>query len=187
MKDNPVVKYSLTLFIITFVVGIVLSAVNLLTRDKIAAISAQQAEEAKAQVIESLNFDTLTDTAKQNVWTAVFDGDIVGYVVNEKPSGYGGEIDMYVGLDKDFTVTGVKIVSQSETAGLGAKADSEDFLGQYNGKTKGVSYSKTSSGDNQVQALTGATITTDAVTRGVADAIEDASALETEEEAKNNE
>lgn len=182
MKNNPIIKYSVTLFLITFIVGIVLSGVNLLTRDKIAEISAQQSEEAKAQVLDGIAFDRLADTTLENVWRAESGSDTVGYVVNEKTSGYGGEIDMYVGLDKDFTVTGVKIVSQSETPGLGANADSEAFLSRYIGKTKGVTYSKTNAGDNQVQALTGATITTNAVTQGVADAIETASGLEQGEE-----
>ena len=96
------------------------------------------------------------------------DGETVGYTATVKPNGYGGAITMIVGVSKDMTVTGVKITAMSETAGLGAKAQDEAFLEKYKGKKEDVSVVKGSAkADNQIVAISGATITTNAVTDGV--------------------
>ena len=69
-----------------------------------------------------------------------------------------------VGVDDGGSVTGVVILSHSETAGLGARADSPEFLGQYTGKSGTITVND---GDNAIDGLSGATITSKAVTTGV--------------------
>ena len=93
------------------------------------------------------------------------DGNIIGYTVKVSPSGYGGEISMMVGVNADLTISGVKILSLSETPGLGAKAQDEAFLPQFKGKNEKMALKK------DITAITGATITSTAVTLGVKEAI----------------
>ncbi|MDD4689214.1 MAG: FMN-binding protein [Eubacteriales bacterium] len=181
---KTIVKYSVTLFLITLSVAILLSYVNLLTRDKIAKISAKEAETARLEVVKSISYDDIITTDYDNLWIAKSNEAVKGYIVNEKSQGYGGEIDIYVGMDNSFNITGVKIISMSETAGLGTNAQSDSFLSQFIGKSKGVTYSKKTPDSNEIQALTGATVTTNAVCMGVANAIELASEVAAEEGQK---
>ncbi|MFR6344573.1 MAG: FMN-binding protein [Christensenellales bacterium] len=88
-------------------------------------------------------------------------GNTLGYCVSVAPNGYKGAINMNVGVKADGTLSGVRIGSNSETAGLGARVSEESFYGQYEGKTTPIVL-----GD-QVQAITGATISSTAVTTGV--------------------
>ena len=79
---------------------------------------------------------------------------------------------MAKGVDKDGKVTGVNILSHSETAGLGANAVKESFRDQFVGLVKGITVSKDKPGENSIDALTGATVTSRAVTKAVNAAIE---------------
>ena len=81
--------------------------------------------------------------------------------------GYGGDIDLMVGIDTSGKVTGVSILSISETAGLGMNAKNESFINQYMGKSGTIGVSKNGASDTEIQALTGATITSKAVTSAV--------------------
>ena len=97
-------------------------------------------------------------------------GETVGYVVNvTSHEGYGGDIDISVGIREDGTVTGIEMLSICETAGLGMEADTDSFKSQFAGK-KVDKFKYTKSGatvDEEIDALSGATITTNAVTNAV--------------------
>ncbi|MBE7021163.1 MAG: RnfABCDGE type electron transport complex subunit G [Ruminococcaceae bacterium] len=93
------------------------------------------------------------------------DGNLKGYTVKVSPSGYGGEISMMIGVNTDYTVSGVQILSLSETPGLGAKAQDEAFLTQFTGKNDSMELKK------DINAISGATITSTAVISGVKEAI----------------
>ena len=94
-------------------------------------------------------------------------GDTIGYVFKTSAKGYGGDIDLMVGIDTSGKVTGVSILSISETAGLGMNAKNESFINQYIGKSGTIGVSKNGTSDTEIQALTGATITSKAVTSAV--------------------
>ena len=100
------------------------------------------------------------------------DGNVLGSVVVNVAKGYGGDISVMTGVDKDGKVTGVNILSHSETAGLGANAVKESFRDQFVGLVKGITVSKDKPGENSIDALTGATVTSRAVTKAVNAAIE---------------
>ncbi|KEI13012.1 electron transporter RnfG [Clostridium novyi B str. ATCC 27606] len=98
-----------------------------------------------------------------------------GYAIKVGTKGYGGEILMMVGINKDGKIGGIKILAHNETPGLGAKAPEKEFSGQYDKKSieKSLKVVKTKpSADNEIEAITGATITSNAVTKGVNDAVE---------------
>ena len=93
--------------------------------------------------------------------------DVAGYVVSvTDKNGYGGDIQITVGIEKDGTVSGVSILEIHETAGLGMRATEPEFYEQYAGK-KTEAFTLDGSGDGKIDALSGATITSKAVTGAV--------------------
>lgn len=98
------------------------------------------------------------------------DGSQLGFVVTVTTSeGYGGDIQFTMGVSEDGTLNGISILSIGETPGLGMKADTEEFKSQFVGKNAEVlRYTKTgAAADDEIDALSGATITTNAMTNGV--------------------
>ena len=96
-------------------------------------------------------------------------GSTIGYVITvTTKEGYGGDIQFTMGVREDGTVNGISLLSISETAGLGMRAD-EVLKPQFAGKqVEKFSYTKSgATADNQIDAISGATITTNAVTNGV--------------------
>ena len=163
-----VLRLTLTLFLITTIVAGLLGLVNYVTADTIAEQIAQKAENAMRQVLEADSYEPL-DVPGESAVTAAYRAGDRGYVVRVAPNGFGGAIDMMVGVDVSGAVTGVAIVSQSETASLGANCTREDFRAQFTGKTGTLSVSKDG---GEIEALTGATVTSRAVTEGVNTALE---------------
>ncbi len=83
--------------------------------------------------------------------------------------GYGGNISFLVGVNTEKNIEGISILSINETAGLGLEAKNEKFLAQYIGKGRTefvVNESDITKGNN-IDAMSGATITTNAITKGV--------------------
>lgn len=163
-----VLRLTLTLFLITTIVAGLLGLVNYVTADTIAEQIAQKAENAMRQVLEADSYEPL-DVPEESAVTAAYRAGDRGYVVRVAPNGFGGAIDMMVGVDVSGAVTGVAIVSQSETASLGANCTREDFRAQFTGKTGTLSVSKDG---GEIEALTGATVSSRAVTEGVNTALE---------------
>lgn len=184
MKNNEVLRLGLILFTITFTVTLVLALGNLITEDKIEALNQQSQEDARRAVLadaaefEQINIEGLGQgeyESVQNIFVGKADGDVVGYCVGVAPNGYGGAIEMIVGIDKQLKVTGMNIVNFSETPGLGAKAAEEAFKDQYKGKGGSEPLNVIKNGtpkENEIVAISGATVTTNAVTDGVNTAIQ---------------
>ena len=97
-------------------------------------------------------------------------GSTLGYVLSlVDPEGYGGDISFMMGIRLDGTLNGISILSIGETAGLGMNADTDAFKSQFaNKKVEKFTFTKTgSTSDSEIDALSGATITTTAMTNGV--------------------
>ncbi len=159
-----ILRLTLTLLLITAFVAAALAGVNAITKDKIAAAQKAKADAAKMEVLPGYDsFREVTFTADDKVKAVYVPEGGEGYVAEVVVAGFGGDITMMVGV-KDGTVCGVAIVSQSETAGLGAVAADDNegakFRGQFAGKNKPMEI-----GD--VDTITGATITSKAVMNGV--------------------
>ena len=115
-----------------------------------------------------------TNATVDEVYSAVMDGSEAGYVITvTDKDGYGGDIQITVGIMSDGTVNGISFLSISETAGLGMKAKEADFKDQFKDKNvEKFTYTKTGeSGDDMIDAISGATITTNAVTNAVDSAL----------------
>ena len=188
---SKIIKNALILMAITLVAGLALGFVYDITKEPIA----EQEQKAKAEAYEAVfpdaatletipEIEDVTADAREvldakgltqedilEVMLAKEDaGNTLGVVMNiTTHEGYGGDINFSMGIQKDGTVNGIQILSISETAGLGMKAAEEDFYGQYAGKkVDSFAYTKTgASADNEINAISGATITTNAVTNGV--------------------
>ena len=145
-----------------------------MTADKIAVLNQEKTAASMEQVLPADSYTPLDYSGSQTEVAAVYQAGDQGYVVEVTPAGFGGTIDMVVGVKTDGTVSGVAIISMSETSGLGANASKDSFRSQFTGKSGELAVTK-DGGD--IDALTGATITSRAVTRGVNTALQVAAQL----------
>ena len=167
-------KLGLNLLIISAVAALLLALTNSVTASTIAQRNEQANAEARKLVLESAqDFEQVKVSEIYEAKDA--SGNTVGYTLKVLPSGYGGTIELMVGIDSaKGQVSGINVVSNSETAGLGAKATNPEFSDQYKGKPlEELSVLKNGTpGDTEIKAISGATITSTAVTNGVDAAIE---------------
>lgn len=174
-----ILRLALTLLVITAVVAVALAGVNSITAPKIEQLNAEKTQQAIEAVLPG-GFDTqITDyTDDTGLVTNVYSG-ANGYAFEVTPAGFDNTITMMVGVDHDGKVLGISIVSHTETSGLGAVAAAstsagESFRGQFVGMSGSVSVTKDG---GEVDALTGATITSRAVCTGVNAALACAASL----------
>lgn len=158
-----ILRLTLTLLLITAVVAGLLAFVNELTAGKIDELTRQKAEQAMREVLPAQDYTPLDAALPQGVTEAYRAGD-AGYVVRVAPNGFGGAIDLMVGVRADGTVNGVAVIAHSETASLGANCTREEFRAQYVG---GAGPFAVGQDGGTIEALTGATVTSRAVTDGV--------------------
>ncbi len=177
-NENPVVL-SLVLLIISVLVALLLSFTNSITKEKISENKVKEQNEALFEVLpDAKDFEKVEfgeNELVKTVYEAKSGNTLVGYCVNVTPSGYGGVLDIMVGINSDMTLSGIKIVSHSETPGLGAKSTDESFTNQFENKKTDVPLGVIKSGtpkDNEIVAISGATITSTAVKNGVNAAID---------------
>ena len=167
MDSKNIVKLGVILLLICVISTALLAAVNMLTLPVITENNLKNQELAKKEVLPDAE---IFEAMGENVYKGLKGDEIVGYTVTVAPKGYGGKIDMMVGINKDKTVSGIKIINMSETPGLGAKAQDMNFTEQFKGKNKDLSLKKSQAGENEITAISGATVTSTAVTKGVKEA-----------------
>ena len=172
---NKIVKNTLILTLITVIAGVLLGAVYEVTKTPIAQSQETAKKEAWQAVFSDVKLDDFKaeDVDQKAAVNATIDevctaGD-AGYVITTTDKdGFGGNIQITVGIKKDGTINGVSILSISETAGLGMKATEPSFYNQYvNKQADKFVVSKDGGDGEQIDALSGATITSRAVTGAV--------------------
>jgi electron transport complex protein RnfG len=175
---KKIVLPALALTLICLVCAAALAYTNGLTAPIIEKLAQDQQKQAMQRLLPAAaDFGEektvkLEDGTELNYYRATdSDGKSAGYIVLSAAEGYGGEIAVMSAISAEKTVLGVELLSLSETPGLGMKAQDETWLGQFAGKVLGVGVSKGSADGNQIQAITGATITSTAVTRAVDQAL----------------
>ena len=170
MKTGSIASYilrlALTLFTITAVVATALAGVNSITAPAIDVQNAQKTQNAIELVLPGGGEEV--DFPETDLVTKVYGSDL-GYAVQVTPGGFDNTITMMVGVDKAGNVLGISIINHTETAGLGAVAAAgtpagESFRGQFVGQSGSVSVTKDG---GEIDAITGATITSRAVCAGV--------------------
>ncbi len=155
MKE--IVKYGFTLGLICFISSSVLVAVHAVTAPKISQ-AREKGEQAalKEALPDCVDFKACMEDGKISYYRGVdSSGNLKGFVVISSGKGYSSDIQVMAGLNTNLEIINVKILSQDETPGLGSRVTSPEFLGQFKGKVA----------DNfeGVQAISGATISSNAV------------------------
>ena len=188
-----IIRVAGTLTAICLVVSALLGGVNAITADKIAAINQANTEASLNAVSEGADefapialTDAMTATASAagakltEAYTVKAAGEAVGYAFKVVASGSQGNIEMIVGVDADNAVTGVSIVSNKETAGIGSKVMENNALPSGTGvldQFVGMSGAGGLAVGKNVDAISGATVSSKGVTKGVNAALAVAEAL----------
>lgn len=188
MLKSKAFKNCLALLLITLVAGLALACVNEITTEPIASAEYKAKMQAYEVVFKDAEFKELDNadallekgnkaidssaTVDEVLMAVDKNGNTIGYVMSATSSaGYGGNVKIAVGIScESDTITGFTVLSHSETAGLGARCTEDEFKNQFAGKIAGIiEYVKGggASGDNQIDAISGATITSNAVTEAL--------------------
>lgn len=197
--NKGIIHDALILFVITLIAGLALGAVHDITLEPIAIAQKAQATatykevfaeaasfgeemavtpEESAQAVEGKNFGKVTVDGYMDALDA--SGQVLGHIVMATSAdGYKGPVQVAVGIDQDGKVLGIGFLSIDETPGLGMKAKEPAFKGQFAGK-KVEEFAVTkvgASGDDQINAISGATFTSLATTNAVNAAVAYAAGL----------
>lgn len=156
------------LLLICVAVGGALGVVNGMTEGPIAQQAVEAANAARrASFVDADSFEEMELAADSGVdacYMAMKDGQLAGYVAQVTVTGFGGPVEIHVGMDLDQTITGINVGGSqfAETPGLGDKARNPEFMEQFVGLSI-----PTQLGSDGLDAITGATITSGAVSSGV--------------------
>ncbi|WP_427338963.1 RnfABCDGE type electron transport complex subunit G [Caloranaerobacter sp. DY30410] len=179
---GDIIKLGLILLLITSIAALVLGFTHDMTKDVIASVENQASEVARKEVLplaesfKPLDEKILNEIISENpsireIYSGYSEnGSLVGYAIKTATPGYGGDVEVITGISLENKVTGIKVVSHKETPGLGANATQPKFQNQFKDKDASkelVVVKGSPSSENEIQALTGATITSKAVTKGV--------------------
>ena len=188
-RKNSIVYTVISIFLIGTISGLALGAVHDITKKPIEETAEKNKKEAFAEVFpgdykyitnEDIDIDA-ANTEADGLYSAKADIDeivdvksgnaVVGHIlIVTAHDGYAGDIEMAIGIDSEGIITGVNMLSIKETTGLGMEAkDDPSFTAQYVGK-KVDSFAVTKTGavsENEIDAISGATITSKAVTNAV--------------------
>lgn len=174
---NEVIKYGIILFVITAVSTGIVSAIFNITNPIIEKQKIEKDNAARTSILPSAKeFEKVEQDFGGNileVYKGLDGSETVGYTIKTIAKGYGGDIEITTGISSDSKISGVSLGTMSETPGLGAKAKDEAFISQYTGKeVKEIKVIKNAvPKDDEISAIAGATITSNAVTSGINEAI----------------
>ncbi len=164
------VKIVVVLTAICVCVALLLAFVNNITKDVIAETAAKKQSDAILALFDGMDCEKKTavyDLDGTPIYAVMRDdGVLLGYAVQSIGTGFGGEIKTMVGFNLAGKVIGVKIISMSETPGVGSKTQNEDFLARYIGKSETLTV-----GEN-FDGIANATISSKGVTEAVNKAID---------------
>lgn len=172
MKD--ILKLGVTLFAICAVSALILGVTNNITASVIEDRNIQASNKSRQIVLSKADEFKQLEGINSDIVVEVYEGlkgkDLIGYTIKTAPKGYGGAVEVMVGISIDGKITGVDIGNHSETPGLGSKATEPEFKNQYVDKDVENSLlvvKGSASNDNEISAISGATITSNGVTSGV--------------------
>ncbi len=150
MKE--MVRYGSTLAIICVVASASLAVMNSVTKSKIIAQGLAEEEASLKDVLPRGTRFEPVKSGNEIIYYKGYDKDnkFSGVAFKASGKGYSSTIETIVGMGKDGTITAIKILSQNETPGLGARVCEADFTGQF--------ARRNIQGLSQIQAITGATI-----------------------------
>ena len=169
VSGKLIAKPAIILLLIAGIAAGILGVVDSVTSGPIAYQNELATKNALVAVFpEGADFQPIeveAGAAAASAYTAVdAGGNTLGYVVEVLPSGFGGAIDLMVGVDTTGAVTGISVLSMAESPGLGARCTEDWFVAQFAGQTSPVAVTKDG---GSIESLTSATITSRAIANGV--------------------
>ena len=172
-KESTLKNMLVALLVITAVSGGVLGFIYALTKDTIAEVDKKKNAAAIAEVLgtdENTQLDTITCDGM--LYNLAYDvqGNFLGAAIKSASNGFGGKIELMVGIMADGTINKISVLSQSETPGLGANMTNGKFKGQFNGKNPNAFSLKVKKDGGDVDAITASTITSRSFLRAVVQA-----------------
>ncbi len=161
---------AIVLVCICLITSLALAATYNVSNPTILANQKKSADEARLEVLPSGDSFTQYDgKLAAGVDECYIADNKSGMAVTSEYKGFGGAVTVMVGIDNSGKITGVKVTEHSETPGLGTKAMTADYLSQYKGVSEAAAgYIKD---DANIDAITGATITSNAVYCSVGEAL----------------
>ncbi|MFH1789378.1 MAG: RnfABCDGE type electron transport complex subunit G [Candidatus Altiarchaeota archaeon] len=179
MNGNGLLRQAMTLALVAGLCGIILGAAYTTTKPRIDFIKDEELKNSLTQVLPEASDFTLRNAPGNQTYFAGYAGDkFVGYAFTVESAGYSSVIEVLVGVDGDGTVLGAKVLGQQETPGLGARIaevrvgeDKPWFMAQFEGK-RGV-HLRLSKYGGSVDAITGATVSSTAVSEGLFKGVSD--------------
>lgn len=186
--NKRIVHDALILFAFTLVLGLLLAVVYGITKDPIEKVNYEKTQAAYKEVFEEadsfeayadFDADAANELVTENGYSDEIEdvqvakdasGNALGYVITVTAKDASqSTITFSVGIQADGTVNGYSITDISETPGLGMKAQEEEFYGQFEGKLVDsfTVVKSTPSADNEIEAISGSTITSKAMANGV--------------------
>ncbi len=187
-KENytEVLKPIIVLLCICIIIPFALAGTNLITRDRIAELEKNTATEQMQELFPKSDFKALKDD-KGEYHIAQKEGELLGYIFNEKGKGYGGDVAVMVAINTDGTVKAIRVLDASgETPGLGQNIKKTNFYEQF----EGLSKIRDDRDNSEIVPVSGATISSRAVKTAVGNALERFSKMDiktAEEEVKADE
>ncbi|HOB19411.1 MAG TPA: RnfABCDGE type electron transport complex subunit G [Candidatus Atribacteria bacterium] len=171
---HDMLKLGFRLFIITVIATFALALTNMLTAEPIQEqIRIAEDEARKAVLSNAESFEAVKTSSEEDasggypyimeVYKGIAGNEVTGYTIKVANRGYGGKLIIIAGVNSDGNIEGVRLIQHSETPGLGAKAEQPDFMDQFSAKSaNGQLVLK-----EDISAISGATITSRAVTNAV--------------------
>ncbi|HHV58845.1 MAG TPA: RnfABCDGE type electron transport complex subunit G [Clostridiaceae bacterium] len=194
---RDILKPAISLFLICLVTAALLAVTNYVTKNIIKDRAQGEADSARKQVLaEAESFEAVENfkailgdedefSRINDVYKAIKNGSVIGHVLTITGQGYGGDMEVIVGIDMQGKITGLKIGENSETAGLGSKVTEEAFTSQFvnlNPDEPLTVVKVNKSKPEEIEAVSGATVSSRAVTTAVQTALNAADKLSGEGE-----
>jgi len=169
-KESTFLNMTITLFLITMVAGVSLGYINDITKEPIKNAKIAKKTNALKLVLPEFNNNPVeevlmlkSDKAKDSIeiYAGTFDGNPIGTaIIGSSDKGYSGLVKIIVGFNTDASIKNIVVLEQKETPGLGTKMKGDKFLRQFRGKKPSEFNVMPTKDGGDVDALTGATITT---------------------------
>ena len=175
--NKELIKPTVVLFAVTFIAALIIGVTYSITEEPIreqranAEMAAIMALFPNTYAIQYREINEEGSTLTRLAQSLDYHGNVYGYVFSASPSGYSGAINMMVAIDLDGVIQGVRIVRHTETPGLGANITLDWFLEEFIGREGVLTSAHNPAADNEISIIASATISVNAVVRGVNDAL----------------
>ena len=169
-KEYSIFQVAFNLTMVCIISGIIIAVIYYFTVPIAERKNVELTQKSMQELVQDADTFEPVD-GKKDWYAAQKDGQTIAYVVPSTTKGYGGSIELLVAVSANGSVMDFQILSANETPGLGSNASKDSFRDQFDGKSSdALKVVKDKTNTDNIQALTGATITSAAVTKGVKEA-----------------